>query len=41
VMVMNTRPDSGNEVDLTKLAQGTYFVKINDGTLTRKILIVR
>ncbi|NIJ51833.1 T9SS type A sorting domain-containing protein [Dyadobacter arcticus] len=41
VLVMNTLPDSANEVDLTRLAQGTYFVKINDGASVRKILVVR
>lgn len=41
VLVMNTIPGPANEVDLTKLAQGTYFVKINDGPLMRKILIIR
>nr|WP_295932797.1 T9SS type A sorting domain-containing protein [uncultured Dyadobacter sp.] len=41
VLVMNTVPDSANEVDLTRLVQGTYFVKINNGPLMRKILVVR
>ncbi|MCF2488313.1 T9SS type A sorting domain-containing protein [Dyadobacter sp. CY347] len=41
VLVMNALPDASNAIDVTKLSQGTYFVKINDGTLTRKILIVR
>lgn len=41
VLVMNTIPDSGNEVDVTRLTQGTYFVKINDGPLMRKIVVVR
>jgi hypothetical protein len=41
VLVMNTIPDSGNEVDVTRLTQGTYFVKINNGSLMRKILVVR
>ncbi len=40
-LVLNTTPDSANEVDLTKLSQGTYYVKINNGPLMRKILIVR
>jgi hypothetical protein len=40
-LVVNTVPDSANEVDLTKLSQGTYYVKINNGSLMRKILIVR
>ncbi|GGM79491.1 hypothetical protein GCM10010967_09000 [Dyadobacter beijingensis] len=40
-LVLNATPDSGNEVDLTKLSQGTYFVKVNNGPLMRKILIVR
>lgn len=41
VLVLNTLPDASNAIDVRKLNQGTYFVKINDGTLTRKILIVR
>lgn len=41
MLVLNTVPDSASEVDLTKLSQGTYFVKINDGPLMRKILVVR
>ncbi|TLV01034.1 T9SS type A sorting domain-containing protein [Dyadobacter luticola] len=41
VLVMDTLPDSSNEVNLTKLAQGTYFVKINNGTSVRKILVIR
>jgi hypothetical protein len=40
-LVMNTTPDSASEVDLTKLSQGTYYVKINNGPLMRKILVVR
>ncbi len=40
-LVLNTTPDSASEVDLTKLSQGTYYVKINNGPLMRKILIVR
>lgn len=40
-LVINTLPDSASEVDLTRLSQGTYYVKINDGPLMRKILIVR
>ncbi|MCF0073330.1 T9SS type A sorting domain-containing protein [Dyadobacter sp. CY261] len=40
-LVLNTVPDSASEVDLTKLAQGTYYVKINNGPLMRKILVVR
>ena len=40
-LVLNATPDSANEVDLTKLAQGTYYVKINNGPLMRKILVVR
>ncbi|WP_031525940.1 T9SS type A sorting domain-containing protein [Dyadobacter crusticola] len=41
VLVLNTSVDAENEVDLTKLAQGTYFVRVNDGTTTRKIVVVR
>lgn len=41
VLVLSTKPDPASEVDLTRLSQGTYFVKINDGPLMRKILIVR
>ncbi|KAA0989581.1 T9SS type A sorting domain-containing protein [Dyadobacter aurulentus] len=41
VLVLNTKPDSANEVDLTRLVQGTYFVKVNDGLIARKILVVR
>ncbi|WP_439555765.1 T9SS type A sorting domain-containing protein [Dyadobacter sp.] len=41
VLVLNTKPGTDNEVDLTKLAQGTYFVKVNDSTTTRKIVVVR
>jgi hypothetical protein len=41
VLVLNTKPNSANEVDLTQLAQGTYFVKVNDGATTRKVLVVR
>jgi hypothetical protein len=40
-LVLNATPDSANEVDLTKLSQGTYYVKINNGPLMRKILVVR
>ncbi len=40
-LVLNTAPDSASEVDLTKLSQGTYYVKINNGPLMRKLLIVR
>ncbi|SDF00937.1 Por secretion system C-terminal sorting domain-containing protein [Dyadobacter soli] len=40
-LVLNATPDSSNEVDLTKLSQGTYYVKINNGPLMRKILVVR
>ncbi|MCE7058877.1 T9SS type A sorting domain-containing protein [Dyadobacter sp. CY343] len=41
VLILNTKPDAANEVDLTRLVQGTYFVKVNDGAVTRKILVVR
>ncbi|SEI44482.1 Por secretion system C-terminal sorting domain-containing protein [Dyadobacter sp. SG02] len=40
-LVLNATPDSSNEVDLTKLSQGTYYVKVNNGPLMRKILVVR
>ncbi|MBO9613945.1 MAG: T9SS type A sorting domain-containing protein [Dyadobacter sp.] len=40
-LVLNATPDSANEVDLTKLSQGTYYVKVNNGPLMRKILVVR
>ena len=41
VLVLNTRPDASNEIDLSRMAQGTYYVKINDGQVTRKLLVVR
>lgn len=40
-LVLNAVPDSSSEVDLTRLSQGTYYVKINNGPSMRKILIVR
>ena len=40
VLILNTTP-TGNEIDLSKLSQGTYFVKINNGSVTRRIQIIK
>lgn len=40
VLLLNTAPIA-NEIDLTKLSQGTYFVKINNGSVTRRIQIIK
>ncbi|MCF2503093.1 T9SS type A sorting domain-containing protein [Dyadobacter sp. CY107] len=41
VLVLNTIPDAMNAIDVRKLHQGTYLIKVNDGSLTRRIVIVR
>jgi hypothetical protein len=41
VLVMNTLPDASNAVDLKRLDKGIYFVKINDGSLTKRIVILK
>ncbi|MCE6992413.1 T9SS type A sorting domain-containing protein [Dyadobacter sp. CY323] len=41
IMVLNALPNASNEVDLTKLTQGTYFVKVNNNPVLRKVVVVK
>ncbi|MCE7065646.1 T9SS type A sorting domain-containing protein [Dyadobacter sp. CY326] len=41
VLVMNALPDASNAIDVKKLNQGIYFIKINNSASTKRIVIVR
>ena len=40
-LVLNAKPNEANEVDLKSIAQGIYYVRVNDHQTSKKIVVVR